>query len=208
MTRLLWMRDKKRQRRDAVVTSVGTSSPSEFREFLSDLLDQGVGGNALVLVASALYRLQYPESDGFKVIPHPVNQPGSSRRQLSDLDLEYCGKPFLGTELKDKTFTEDDVRHAAKTAADGGLNSVIFISGRYGSLSEQTRTYFDEVRNEYEKKGVYVGVCDIDALMDMVLASHPRFDISSALMAIYDQVVSNAGTPETQMWVYERLSHR
>ena len=119
--------------------------------------------------------------------------------------MKLNGEFFIGTELKDKPFDEDDVRHAAKTAADGGLKSVLFVSGRSGSLVSQTRTYFEKVRNEYASKGVYVGLTDIDALMDTVLAAHQDVDVPVILTGIYDQVMENAGTPETQMWVYYRL---
>ena len=205
MTRLLRRADEKRRQREAVERAIQSSSATELRGFLSDLLDQGFGGDALVLATSALYRIQYPEAQGFHVMPHPVNQPGSSSRQLSDLDLELNGEPFLATELKDTPFNEDDVRHAATTAA-GKVSGVLFVSGRYGSLNDQTQSYFATVRAEFAKKGVYVGLCDIDALMDMVLATHPDVDVPAILRSVYEQVCDNAGTPETQMWVYERLS--
>ena len=54
--------------------------------------------------------------------------------------------------------------------------------------------------------GVYVGLCDIDGMMDMVLASHQGVDAPKVLAGVYNQVMENAGTPETQMWVYSRLS--
>ena len=205
MTRLVRMAEARRKARADVVESVTASSAAELRTFLSDLLDQGFGGNALVLATSALYRIQFPVEQGYEVIPHPVNQPGSSKRQLSDLDLKLNGDFFIGTELKDKPFDESDVRHAARTAAEGGLKSIVFVSGRSGNLSAQTRAYFNEVRGEFASKGVYVGLVDIDALMDIVLASHHDIDVPAALTAVYDQVMNNAGTPETQRWVYYRL---
>ena len=205
MTRLLRIADEKQRQRKAIADAVKSSSATDLRVFLSSLLDQGFGGDALVLAVSALYRIQYPESEGYKVIPHPVNQPGSSNRQLSDLDLEKNGAPFLGTELKDKPFTVDDVRHAATTAAAGNVSGVLFVSGRSGSLNDQTQAYFATVRQEFAKKGVYVGICDVDALMDIVLATHRDINVAEVLQGIYDQVCENAGTPETQLWVYSQL---
>lgn len=206
MTRLLRIAVEKQRQRDAVRNAVKSSSATDLRAFLSDLLDQGFGGDALVLAVSALYRIQYPSSEGYKVIPHPVNQPGSSSRQFSDLDLEKDGVPYLGTELKDKPFTVDDVRRAATTAAEGNVPGVLFVSGRSGSLNDQTQAYFATVRQEFAKRGVYVGICDVDAFMDIVLATHRDLDVSEALQGVYEQVCNNAGTPETQMWVYSRLS--
>ena len=206
MTRLLRIANEKQRQRDEIANAVKSSSATDLRVFLSDLLDQGFGGDALVLAVSALYRIQYPASEGYTVIPHPVNQPGSSNRQLSDLDLEKNGTPFLGTELKDKPFTVDDVRRAASTASAGNVPGVLFVSGRSGSLNDQTRAYFETVRQEFAKKGVYVGICDVDALMDIVLATHRDVDVAEVLQGVYAQVCENAGTPETQMWVYSRLT--
>lgn len=206
MTCLLYRAEERRQMRENVENAIRSSSSTDLRDFLSALLDQGFGGNALVLAVSALYRIQYPESQGFKVIPHPVNQPGSSSRQLSDLDLEFNGKPFLATELKDKPFVEDDVRRAASTAAAGGVPGVLFISGRFGSLNDRTQGYFSSVRNEFAHRGIYVGLCDVDDFMDVVLTTHPDIDVTSILREIYRQVCDNAGTTEAQMWVYEQLS--
>ena len=206
MTRLVRRSDAKARELEEVQQVVQDCSASSMREFLSDLLDQGFGGAALVLVVSALYRVQYPSEDGYEVLPHPVNQPGSSKRQLSDLDLTLDGEPFLGTELKDKPFTEDDVRRAAQAAAEGGLRSLLFVSGRHGSLPSQTRAYFAAVQDDFARQGVYVGLSDVDSMMDMVLSSHQDIDPAVVLQGIYDQVVRYAGTPETQMWVYSRLS--
>ena len=205
MTRLLRIAEEKRHRHDEVADAVRSSSATDLRAFLSDLLDQGFGGDALVLTVSALYRIQYPESEGYRVIPHPVNQPGSSKRQSSDLDLEKDGSPFLGTELKDKPFTADDVKRAANTAATGGVPGLLFVSGRSGSLNDQTQAYFATARQEFAKKGVYVGLCDVDALMDIVLSAHHDIDVAEVLGGVYDQVCENAGTPETQLWIYSRL---
>lgn len=205
MTRLLRVSKEKQQQHDAIANAVRSSSATDLRKFLSDLLDQGFGGDALVLTVSALYRIQYPEAEGYKVIPHPVNQPGTSSRQLSDLDLEKDGVPFLGTELKDKPFTVDDVRRAATTAAEGNVSGVLFVSGRGGNLNDQTQAYFATVRQEFARRGVYVGICDVDALMDIVLATHHEIDAAEVLQGVYDQVCENAGTPETQMWVYSHL---
>lgn len=138
MTQLLRIGAEKQKQREEIANAVKLSSATDLRIFLSDLLDQGFGGDALVLAVSALYRIRYPSSEGYKVIPHPVNQPGSSKRQLSDLDLEKDGTPILGTELKDKPFSVDDVRRAAETAAAGNVSGVLFVSGRSGSLSGQT----------------------------------------------------------------------
>ena len=174
------------------------------RKFMSNLLDQGFGGAALVLVATALYRVQF-DGDEFRVEAHPVNQSGSSKRQFSDLDLFRNGAPFMGTELKDKPFTSSDVDHAAETAYAAGAKSLLFVAGRQSSFASQPPTYFAKAREKYAGLGMYVGVTSIDALMDTVFASHMDMD-SAALFEVIRDTAEGIGALEAQMWVYKNMA--
>lgn len=209
MERLVVRRDRHRREAEQVSEAAkqqADSGTNVLRDFLSDLLGQGYGGDALVLVASSLYRIQYPASEGWDVVPHPVNQSGASKRQMSDLDLMLDGKPFMGTELKDKPFSEEDVRRAAETALAAEARSLMFVAGRSSQASSQVRSYFDAVRAEFAGRGFYVGIVGIDSLMDVVLAAHPTIDVAEVLQGVYDQVNANGGTPEEQLWVYKRIT--
>ena len=174
------------------------------RKFMSSLLDQGFGGAALVLVATALYSLQYAGPE-FRVEAHPVNQSGSSKHQFSDLDLFRNEAPFMGTELKDKPFTASDVDHAAETAHAAGAKSLLFVAGRQSTFASQPPTYFAKAREKYADLGMYVGVTSIDALMDTVLASHMDMD-STALFEVIRDTAETIGALEAQMWVYENMA--
>ena len=172
--------------------------------FLSDLLDQGFGGAALVLVTTALYNLQFA-GDAYEVLAHPVNQPGRSSKQFSDLDLLYDGRPYMGTELKDKPFTSSDVDHAAQTAFEAGALSLMFVAGRQSSFASQPPTYFTKAREKYASNGMYVGLTSVDALMDVVFASHVDMDAGE----VFDCVRNTAetiGALEAQMWVYKHAT--
>lgn len=118
MSKLLVVAKENEERQKTVKYSIQNANVQELHEFLSDLLDQGFGGAALVLAAYALCLIQFPPKNEYKLIPHPVNQAGTSSQQKSDLDIELKGKPFLGIELKDKPFTSDDVSRAAETAIE------------------------------------------------------------------------------------------
>ncbi len=205
MSKLIVIAKENKERKETVSTSVEDTSFEELYTFLSDLLDQGFGGAALVLVTYALFLIHFPAEEGYRIIPHPVNQSGASSRQKSDLDIELNGKPFLGVELKDKPFTSDDVARAADTALTSGLNSLLFVSGRHAGLSS-VPTYFSEVRKRYASKGFAVGVIEVDELMDFLLVSHPNnINASQILSAVYDCVSDIGGTAETQTWVYSKL---
>lgn len=176
-------------------------------DFLVDLLDQGFGGLALVLVVYALFLIHFPCSAGYRVIPHPVNQSGKSSRQKSDLDVELNKKPFLGVELKDKPFNSGDVSKSAEAAFSNGLQKLLFISGRHTG-NPLPASYFAEVKQKYAKRNITVGVITVDALIDFVLTSHPSTDVSPSklLSSIYDCISQIGGTVEAQTWVYDRLS--
>lgn len=205
MSKLLVIAKENQERKESVSVSIKDTNFQELYAFLSDLLDQGFGGAALVLATYALFLIHFPAESGYKIIPHPVNQSGASSRQKSDMDIELNGKPFLGVELKDKPFTSDDVARASDTALSSGLQSLLFVSGRHAGLSS-IPTYFSEVRKRYASKGFAVGVIEVDELMDLLLVSHPNsINASQVLSAVYDCVSEIGGTAETQTWIYSKL---
>lgn len=205
MTKLLVTAGETQKKKETVNNSVRGADMRRLYSFLSDLLDQGFGGASLVLAAYALFLIQFPEKDGYKVIPHPVNQPGASSHQRSDMDIELDGRPYIGVELKDKIFTADDVARASDTATESGLHSLLFISGRHTGLTS-IPTYFSGVRKKYADNGFTVGVIEIDELMDFILVSSPAdTDVPGILSAVYNCVSSIGGTVEMQTWVYSRL---
>ena len=174
------------------------------RDLLSGLLDQGFGGAALTIAATALLGLQFKPENGYGVKPHPVNQSGKSSRQFSDLDVTKDGKPFMGVELKDRPFTEIDVGRAADNALSAGAASLLFIAGRQSTFAMQPPTYFTDARGKYAKRGLNIGLASIDALMDSLLAFHANCDVSSMLMVLKNtsEVI---GALEAQMWIYRKL---
>lgn len=194
-------RDSKQKQFNDVARDLGIF---KARKFLSDLLDQGFGGASLVLVATALYQLHFDE-ERFSISPHPVNQSGKSKRQFSDLDVLKDNKPFMGTELKDKPFSDSDVEHAAETACSAGATGLLFIAGRQSTFASQPPTYFSNAREKYEKKGLYVGVTSIDSLMDTIFASHMDMNAMHILEAVRD-TAEKIGAIEAQIWIYQQIA--
>jgi len=175
-----------------------------IRNFMSELLDKGFGGAALVIVTTALYHLQYSD-DEYQICAHPVNQSGSSKRQFSDLDLFRNDIPFIATELKDKPFSSSDVDHAAETAYKAGAKSLMFVAGRQSTFASQPPTYFDNARKKYADKNMYVGVTSIDNLLDTILAAHIDLNANHVIDVIA-KTAEDIGALEAQIWVYERMA--
>lgn len=206
LTHLLSLRKQQEEMAAAVsASSVKASNTHDLRAFLSELLDQSFGGASLVLSAACLCRIVFPESAGYVVEPHPVNQSGRSSKQLSDLDVKKDGKPVLCIELKDRQFTKDDVARAANTASSGNVPSLLFVGGRMSGLTAPP-AYFADVRQKYAQYGMYVGVAGIDEMMDIVLSVHAGINVASELSRIYDDVRHVTSSSEVSRWIYQRLN--
>lgn len=197
----------KKEIRDEKQAVLGKVAPQmntfRIQSLLRNLLDQGFGGAALVIVSTALYELFF-SAEEYSVVSHPVNQSGASKRQFSDLDVYKDGKPFMGTELKDKPYSLVDIDHAAETALKSGASSLLFVAGRQSTFASQPPTYFIEARDKYMGKGLYVGVISIDSLIDFVFASHVNLSNSHILESI-TRTAESIGAIEAQMWIYDHM---
>lgn len=204
ITKLL---DRERSEREKAVEFAEASKLADkqiARELIDDLIDQGFSGAGITIVASAVMRALFPKEANYEVIPHPMNQSGSSSKQYSDVDVLRYHKPWIGIELKDKPFTDRDVSHATKTAASANARALLFVGGRSSMIDDKRNAYFSEVRKQWMKVGLYVGVMSIDALVDFAFATK---DIDVQKL-INDLRVSaeRMKAIEPQMWLYERTS--
>lgn len=187
-------------------SAVLLSDAFSARTFMSELLDKNFGGAALLLVATSIFSSMFNPSSGYKVVPHPVNQSGSSKRQMSDLDIVHAdGSPFLAIELKDKPFTETEVKKAAKAAFDCKAPSMLFLAGRASSFSEDTHRYFNEAKAEYQEKGMMISVMTIDALIDFFFATHYSADSTYIFEIIRATLTDAKVSPEAVRWVYQNV---
>ena len=128
--------------------------------FIGRLLNENFEGEALTLAIAGLYEL-YMDSviDNYLVEVHPVNQSGASSKEVSDLDIYKDEELFIANELKDKPFTEQDIRHAADKVIAAGKRHMHFIVGRHGGCNK------DEIRqcvSEYLSKGFIINVVPVD----------------------------------------------
>lgn len=200
---ILDIMDKKKRYQTTLEGVAKNRSITKIRHFLDGLLDQGFGGASLVLVTTALYRLHYKDKT-YSVVPHPVNQAGTSSRQFSDLDLLLDDKAFMGTELKDKAFTPSDLNKAANIAYKAHASGLLFVAGRLSNFASQPSTHFSEVKDKYAEKGMYVGLTSIDALMDTILTSHANEDLSCLFIYI-QEATEKIRSVEAQNWIYNQI---
>lgn len=195
--------ERKREEASSFEAAILTTNAFEARKFMSDLLDKNFGGSSLLLVANSIFSVLFPEAEGYKVVPHPVNQAGTSSKQMSDLDIYIDEDPFLAIELKDKPFTETEVKKAAQTAFAYSAPSMLFIAGRASALNEEIYRYFNEAKAEYESKGMMIGVMTIDALMDFFFTTNYAVDSTMIFDLLRTAMTETKASPETMRWVYK-----
>ncbi len=207
MARCMDMAEAKQQQAQAFDVAAVRTDVFGARDFMSELLDKNFGGTALLLVASTVFSALYRPEDGYEVIAHPVNQSGASKRQMSDLDIFNAeGSPFLAVELKDKPFTETEVKKAAKTAFEHHAPAMLFIAGRDSSLAESAYRYFNEIKAAYEEEGMMIGVMTIDALLDFFFTTNYSADTTFMFDVIRGTMEDAHAVPEAIRWVCRRMT--
>lgn len=112
---------------------------SEFSQLVLDYIykitDHTLEGEVCPLVVSVLEQF-YLGSD-YRVVPHKVNESGSSSKEVGDIDIfDSEGTLVNAIEVKDKTFSEQDVVHAITKFRMAHLNSSMFIYGKRVSFDE------------------------------------------------------------------------
>lgn len=92
-------------------------------------------GEICPLVVAELERL-YLGKD-YKVVPHKVNESGSSSKEVGDIDIfDSEGTLVNAIEVKDKNFSEQDVIHAISKFRQANLTSSLFIYGKKVNFDE------------------------------------------------------------------------
>lgn len=112
---------------------------SEFSQLVLDYIykitDHTMEGEVCPLVVAELEQL-YLGRD-FKVVPHKVNESGSSSKEVGDIDIfDSEGMLVNAIEVKDKTFSVQDVVHAITKFRQANLTSSLFIYGKNISFDE------------------------------------------------------------------------
>ena len=127
LRKLIVIREEKKQR---AIFSLPDSAnlPSKLLSYIETALCRSYEGEVLTLLVAGVYRLHYKGKNALVEV-HPVNQCGASSHEISDLDIYVDGVLVSSNELKDKDYTEPDVRHAADKVLQSGGNKMLFIEG-------------------------------------------------------------------------------
>ena len=112
---------------------------SEFSQLVLDyvykLTDHTLEGEVCPLIVAELEKLYLGE--GYRVVPHKVNESGSSSKEVGDIDVfDVNGELVNAIEVKDKDFGEQDVVHAINKFRAAHLLNSMFIYGKNVNFDE------------------------------------------------------------------------
>ena len=133
--------------------------PQTILDYIIELTRQSFEGEICPLVVSALEYLYYEGTN--KIIPHKVNECGTSSNEIGDIDIFTSSDKLLSSiEVKDKDFTKEDVEHAIHKFALGKVGKSLFIFGRKVSFNK------DEVFSTAAKLGKQGFYCSVISIED------------------------------------------
>lgn len=93
-------------------------------------------GEICPLVVAELEQLYLGKN--FKVVPHKVNESGSSPKEVGDIDIfDSEGTLVNAIEVKDKSFHVQDVVHAISKFRQANLSSSLFVYGKNVIFDEE-----------------------------------------------------------------------
>ena len=130
------------------------------------------GESAAIITALAFYIMGRGQGKTWDIRIHPVNQAGSSSREVLDIDVyPYLARELLfAAEVKDKVFTYNDVEHAATKAAAAGLDAFFFVCGPQSQGAARGAEFVEKIADE---KRVRVSFVDVEQFLTMALGLGP-----------------------------------
>lgn len=111
--------------------AIASSSAENFKQTFEAMLQNPHQGFSLLLFSYIFLNLiRTPQSI---VDVYPLNQSGSSSKQIGDIDIKDKGtkEVLLAAEVKDKNFSVYDISHAMRKAKEAGSDFCFITRQRY-----------------------------------------------------------------------------
>ncbi len=170
-------------------------------EFVDAFVTRSIEGQVAAIVAGTILSTYFEQFEGFEVIVHPVNQSGASSNEVADIDIKKNGKIFVGVEVKDKQFSEQDVDHAAFKASQYGLRSITFVIGVNGTYSGSS---LEQVaKTVLLTRSVNVIFVDLVPFIRSVVALSPELSFATFFAKLQSCAISVRVKDE----VFEHIEH-
>ncbi|QTH70591.1 restriction endonuclease, SacI family [Pseudoalteromonas xiamenensis] len=146
--------------RPARAIPVSQNKTFDFNSFVDNVLQLSSEGEVCATLVSSVFLLRFP-SKGWKVKAHPVNQAGSSSKEVLDIDVYQEDKPIIAIEVKDKAFCVADVTHAVQKAQQAGVATVLFAKGPQATITDGDESSISSKASETGCKLIFADVKDI-----------------------------------------------
>ena len=170
---LVLLREQKEKDRTFSIP-ITSNSPAKLFEFIMDFIQESQEGETLVLVVAGLYHLLYLDTPNTVVEVHPVNESGASSKEVSDLDVYQKDRLVISNELKDKSYTEVDVRHAVDKVIEAGGAQMFFIEGIHANQKDYP--WLLPLLRECQEKNFLLDVAYIETFSRMLLGMIANHD--------------------------------
>lgn len=135
----------------------------QYEDALRVFLQRCLGGETAVAVVGAILRW-FEKKEGGKVKAHPVNQAGSSSKEVGDIDIFRQDDLIYSVEVKDKDFEMHDIQHAMAKVLEAGKNRLIFVFGGHSRNTPPVKEMMQLIRN-YSTNGLDLTFVTVDQML-------------------------------------------
>lgn len=169
--KLIVLRDAQ-QNMSVFTVERSSNLPARLIAYMEKALEQSYEGEVLTLLVAGAYHLLYNKPNA-TVEVHPVNQSGASGREVSDLDIYVDDNLVASNELKDKDYSETDIRHAADKVLNAGGTKMLFVEG---PRSNANGTFVPDIEEEYLDRNFLLRVISYRNLLSSIVGSVDSID--------------------------------
>lgn len=143
-------------------------STGEIYDFIVQFMGESMEGETCALVGGVAFDLlDKIAAKKLDVHVHPINQSGSSSKEVSDIDVYYRDTLEYTIEVKDKQFSRQDVAHAVSKAIEARHTRLLFLTGPRGSLSNGDQV---EIEKDWIEKGFDLVFEKLDVFLKIILS--------------------------------------
>lgn len=166
------------------------------------LLEKSFLGETPVLVVASLEKILYKQQETIKVLPHKVNQSGSSSKEIGDIDIFIDANFSTAIEVKDKDFTQADVEHAIKKCLTNGSKKCMFLYGM--NVAFDKKSVFETV-SRYSDLGIMCTLTHILPYCQFMLYHINNIDRDIFLEELFSVAKEINCQQDIILWIKENL---
>lgn len=176
----------------------------EIYEFSLLFISKSFEGETSAIIVGALELLLHEYMDGNYIVKtHKVNQSGASSKEVGDIDVYRDAEFYYSIEVKDKDFNEYDVGHAFNKVIHNKGKKAAFIYGVQASFNENAIL---EKINEFENKGLFALILDVNTHIRNILFRLPEFTKQDFIKCLMETAASVNCKEQTKDWMAQLFS--